>query len=108
MEVNARYTTIQPNMQHAEGKLRTPPGDERFAQIFKNAIRPAHPTPAVPAAATLTNLVPARSIFFLQNMSIEQRRSAVQDEGFTPQAAALESPRGTGGRVLAQNAINGG
>jgi hypothetical protein len=52
--------------------------------------------------------VPARSIFFLQNMSIEQRRSAVQDEGFTPQAAALESPRGTGGRVLAQNAINGG
>lgn len=107
MEITRHSAVLKP-VAKSDTATRAPAASDRFAQIFKNAIKPQHATPAIPAAATLTRLIPARSSLFVQNMSIEQRRSAAQEEGFRPQAAALESHKGAASRVLAQNAVNRG
>ena len=108
MEVNAKTATPHTQTKRSDAAARTSPGDGKFAQIFKNATRPANATPIVPASATLTQQAPARSTFFIQNMPLEQRRSAVEYEGFNPQPAALEPTKGAGGRVLLQNVVSGG
>lgn len=107
MEFNAKITVKQANAQHRP-TANTATDEGRFAQIFKNAVKPVNTSPIVPAPATLSNLVPNRSTFFMQNMPIEQRRSAVEEQDFKAQAAALESVTGDRGPVWSQNKANRG
>jgi hypothetical protein len=108
MEINAKVTVSHPATGNRTRAANTPADDGPFSQILKNAVKPAHTTPIVPAPATLTQLINSRSMFFMQNMPIEQRRSAVEDETFRPQAAALEPQKGAANRLLTQNAVSRG
>lgn len=107
MEINAKTAVSHPGTWSRATAANTAANDGPFSQIFKNAVKPASSTPLVPAPATLTPLAPTRSVFFMQNMPIEQRRSATEDETFKPQAAALEPQKGAADRVLTQNAVSG-
>lgn len=108
MEINAKPTVNQPGTRNRTTAASTPADDRPFSQIFRNVVKPENTSSVVPAPATLTQLAPIRSVFFMQNMPIEQRRSAVEDETFKPQAAALEPQKGAANRVLTQNAVSGG
>ncbi|RRV08423.1 hypothetical protein EGJ27_10270 [Pseudomonas sp. v388] len=108
MEINTATTSSQPASKHRDTAVKPPSGEVPFAQIFKNVTKSTNSAPVIPAAAALALQTRTRSTFFMHNMPIEQRTSAVDDENFTPRAAALESVKGAGGRVLAQNAVSGG
>lgn len=107
MEINVKTAVSHPGTWSRAVAANTAVSDSPFSQIFKNAVKPANSTALVPAPANLISLCPTRSVFFMQNMPIEQRRSAVEDETFRPQAAALEPQKGTANRVLTQNAVSG-
>lgn len=107
MEINAKVTINHPGTGNRTKAANTAANDGPFSQIFKNAVRPAHTTPIVPAPATLTHTALGRSLFFMQNMPLEQRRSAVDEQDFKPQAAALEPQKGAANRVLVQHAVGG-
>jgi hypothetical protein len=107
MEINAKTVPAHSPAKRPDAEAKAAQPDGAFAQIFRNVGKPATTHPIVPAPATLTHIAPTRSSFFMQNMPIELRRSAVEDEHFRPQAAALEPLKGAGGRVLAQHAVSG-
>ncbi|MCI3908435.1 hypothetical protein MQC82_02545 [Pseudomonas viridiflava] len=91
------------------GKTRQSAGMEKaapsrpgqFSQILKRAESSRQERSITPASATLSRPVQPRSSFFMQNMSIEQRRSAVEEKGFSARPAAME-------RVSASMAVQAG
>jgi hypothetical protein len=107
MEINAKANVSPPGAGNRTRAANGSADEGPFSQIFKNAVRPAHTTPIVPAPATLTHTALGRSLFFMQNMPLEQRRSAVDEQDFKPQAAALEPQKGAANRVLVQHAVGG-
>ncbi|WP_241149423.1 hypothetical protein [Pseudomonas viridiflava] len=91
------------------GKTRQSAGMEKvsqsrssqFSQILKRAESSRQERSITPASAALSRPVQPRSSFFMQNMSIEQRRSAVEEKGFSARPAAME-------RVSASMAVQAG
>ncbi|MFJ4141260.1 hypothetical protein [Pseudomonas sp. NPDC089734] len=96
MEIKTKMATAQGFYKPAALEKMPEPRSSRFAQVLNDVTKPASGpgTALIPAAATLTRLIQPRSTFFLQNMSPEQRTSAINDKDFEPKPAALERVAG--------------
>ncbi|GFM68842.1 hypothetical protein PSCICJ_49600 [Pseudomonas cichorii] len=107
MEVKTKTAAAQTAYKPAALERIPEPRSSRFAQIFSNAKKAASGpgTAIIPAAATLTRLVQPRSTFFLQSMTPEQRKSAVNDKDFEPRPAALERVASLQSRQLKHDAV---
>ncbi|MEG5266025.1 hypothetical protein TRP66_17155 [Pseudomonas sp. JDS28PS106] len=107
MEINATSASALPRLTRKASPATPSAEAAPFAQIFKNVTKPTQTTLITPASATLSSQVRnARSMIFMENMPLEQRRSEVEKEDFTPQPAALERSRGSLERVLTQPGLN--
>ncbi|KTC04268.1 hypothetical protein ACTACH_24180 [Pseudomonas syringae] len=67
----------------------------QFASLLNAAITQTEKKPPVALPATLGSSVISRSNRFMDSMTIEQRRSIVEDKDFVPMPAAMERARGT-------------
>ena len=107
MEIIATAGSTLPRSTRNASAAAPSPEEAPFAQIFKNAFNPTGTTLIVTASATLTSEVRnARSTIFMENMSLDQRRSEVEKESFMPRPAALEQSKGFLERVLTQPGLN--
>ncbi|KPY00341.1 hypothetical protein ALO63_100564, partial [Pseudomonas amygdali pv. mori] len=88
MENIVNTATVKPINTNRPAGLETLPQSRsgRFAQILSQRVEDL--TAAEPA--TLGKHIQPRSNFFLDNMSLEQRRSVVDEKGFLPRPAAME------------------
>ncbi|MCH5529362.1 hypothetical protein L6205_09380 [Pseudomonas syringae pv. syringae] len=66
----------------------------RFANLLNDAITQTEKKPPAAAPATLGSSAMPRSTRFMDSMTIEQRRSSVEDKDFVPMPAAMERARG--------------
>ncbi|MBX8530318.1 hypothetical protein [Pseudomonas cichorii] len=107
MEVKTKTAAPQTAYKPAALEKMPEPRSSRFAQIFSDVKKTAQGpgTAIIPSAATLTRLVQPRSTYFLQNMSPEQRKSAVNDKDFEPRPAALERVASQQSRQLKHDAV---
>ncbi|KPC28600.1 Uncharacterized protein ABJ99_4455 [Pseudomonas syringae pv. cilantro] len=86
---------IETDTRHRPAALEKTPESRsaRFGQILSNVITQKADKPAQVNSAMLDSAPPPRSTFFMDNMSLEQRKSAVEDKKFSPRPAAMESMR---------------
>ncbi|RMO91977.1 hypothetical protein ALQ33_02712 [Pseudomonas syringae pv. philadelphi] len=95
MENIKKSALIETNTRHRPAALEKIPESRsaRFGQILSNVITQKTDEPAQVNSAMLGSAPPPRSTFFMDNMSPEQRKSAVEDKKFSPRPAAMESIR---------------
>ncbi|KPY43508.1 Uncharacterized protein ALO49_03820 [Pseudomonas savastanoi pv. retacarpa] len=88
MENIVNTATVKPINTNRPAGLETLPQSRsgRFAQILSQRVEDL--TAAEPA--TLGKHIQPRSTFFMENMSLEQLRSVVDDQRFLPKPAAME------------------
>ncbi|MCI3943952.1 hypothetical protein K0038_00957 [Pseudomonas syringae] len=63
----------------------------RFSQILNQVTTQVADKPAPVASATPGKQTQPRSTFFMNSMSLEQRKSVIDEKGFLPKPAAMES-----------------
>ncbi|WP_024646756.1 hypothetical protein [Pseudomonas syringae] len=102
MENIAKPALIETITTHRPASLEKIPQSRsgRFGQILSNVVTKMADKPTEAKPATLGNGAPPRSTFFMNNMSLEQRRSAIEDTGFSAQTAAMERIAAPRNRLL--------
>ncbi|MEE4678789.1 hypothetical protein V2K56_03910 [Pseudomonas alliivorans] len=92
MEIDTSTATSRRSQTRQSAALEKtlPPRSGPFAQVLKGVESSNARTSIPPASATLNRLTQPRSSVFMQNMGLAQRRSAVEEKGFSARRAALE------------------
>lgn len=92
MEIDTPAATFRLSQTRQSSALEKTlhPRSGSFAQVLKG-VESSNARTSIPrASATLNRLTQPRSSVFMQNMSLEQRRSTVEEKGFSARPAALE------------------
>ncbi|MCQ9473185.1 hypothetical protein NRB15_22840 [Pseudomonas alliivorans] len=90
IDTSTATSRLSQTPQSAALEKTPPPRSGSFAQVLKGVESSNARTSIPPASATLNRLAQPRSSVFMQNMSLAQRRSAVEEKGFSARPAALE------------------